>query len=252
MSRLAERVWAAQGDAWQAEGRLRTTLGGGAAELHGIRLMASGLPHAKWNSGDAVDPALVDWQEVHAWYSARAGGAGVPWGVRVPAEVPLNHGRFVFRQRCMGLLPSQFRTATAPAGSTIRFGVPADLPELITIDSAAFGDPPQDIKPWIAPHLGATGFTVAIAELDGAPVGCGTAILTDGPAGPSAGIFGVAVLEHARRRGIAGAVTAWLLERAFAAGADFAHLNPDSDAAHRLYTRLGFVETTGIDIYAGL
>jgi ribosomal protein S18 acetylase RimI-like enzyme len=214
--------------------------------------MASGLPHAKWNNGDVSDPARVDWHQVRLWYLARAHGVGVPWGVRVPAGVSFSGGRFVFRKRCMGLQRPQFKAAPAPAGCTIRCASPDDLLALLTIESAAFGDPPHDVRPWIAPHLGAAGITVAIAELDGAPVATGTAILTDKQAGPSVGVFGVAVLEHARRRGIAGALTAWLIERAFAEGAELAHLNPDTDAAQRLYAGLGFLETEGLDIYCGL
>ena len=75
-----ERVWTAQGDAWQAEGRRRVALGGGAAELPGIRVMASGLPHAQWNSGDVSDPTRVDVETVRDWYASRAHGRGVPWG----------------------------------------------------------------------------------------------------------------------------------------------------------------------------
>ena len=47
-------------------------------------------------------------------------------------------------------------------------------------------------------------------------------------------------------------MTSWLLEQAFADGAALAHLNPDSDAAARLYARLGFVETAGLDVYTDL
>jgi hypothetical protein len=42
------------------------------------------------------------------------------------------------------------------------------------------------------------------------------------------------------------------MQRAFADGAALAHLNPDSEAAERLYTRLGFVATAGLDIYVDL
>lgn len=252
MSRLDERVWAAHGDAWQAQGRLRAALGGGAVELSGIRLMASGLPHAQWNNGDVSNLTRVDWQEVRAWYASRAGGAGVPWGVCIPAGMPLQRGRFVFRQRCMGLLPSDFRSAPTPTGVAIRAGAVDDLATAIAIDSAAFGDPPHVIGPWLAPHFVAPGFTVALAFLDDEPAGIGTAILTGERAGNCVGIFGVAVLDHARRRGVASSLTSWLIARGFADGATLAHLNPDSDAAQCLYARLGFVETAGLDIYTDL
>ena len=59
-------------------------------------------------------------------------------------------------------------------------------------------------------------------------------------------------MAAARRRGIGAALSSWLLERGFAAGADFAHLNPDTDEAARIYERLGFVETPGLDIYVDI
>jgi len=249
---FVERVQVAHGDAGQAEGRVRAAHGGGAAQLPGIRLMASGLPHAQWNHGDVSDPARVDWTAVRAWYAARAGGKGVPWGVQVPAGTPLPRGRFLFRKRCMGLPASDLNAATLPAGVTIRRATAGDLAVAIAIDSAAFGAPPQVAGPWLAPRLAAPGFTVAIASLDDEPVAIGTAILTNEQAGACVGIFGVAVLDHARRRGIAGGLTSWLVERAFGQGATLAHLHPDSDAAQRVYARLGFVETAGLDIYTDL
>jgi ribosomal protein S18 acetylase RimI-like enzyme len=248
LGRLDERVWIAQADAWQAEGRLRTPFGGGAAELSGVRLMASGLPHAQWNSGDVTDPARVDLDVVRAWYAARANGAGVPWGLRVPPDRPIADGRLLFRKRCMGLLPSRHTPVKAPLEIEIKIATSANVDAVARIDDAAFGDAVERTRPWVEPHLDAAGFTVALAELDHEPVGVATAIVTDDCAGPSVGIFGVGVLEWARNRGIGGALTSWLLERAFAAGATLAHLNPDNEAAARLYRRLGFVETAGLDV----
>jgi GNAT superfamily N-acetyltransferase len=249
---LDERVWTAHGDAWQAEGRLRTPFGGGAAELPGVRLMASGLPHAQWNSGDVTDPARADLDAVRAWYASRAHGAGVPWGLRVPAGATLPDGRLLFRKRCMGLLPSRHAPAKAPPRVELRLASPTDADVVTRIDAAAFGDTDEQNRLWVEPHLGAPGFTVALAELDDRPVGVATAILTDDRAGCCVGIFGVGVLERARNRGIGGALTSWLLEGAFAGGATLAHLNPESEAAARLYRGLGFVETGGLDVYIDL
>ena len=252
MTVLDQRVWSAQGDAWQAEGRLREPLGGGAAELPGIRLMASGLPHAQWNNGDVTDPGRVDIEAVRAWYAGRAHGTGVPWGVRVPAGMPFGHGRYLFRKRCMGLVCSHFIPAAPVAGLRIRRATPSDAQAVAGIDASAFGGPMALTRPWGEPQLGAAGFTVALAEFDGDPVGIATAIVTDVRAGPAVGLFGVGVLDRARARGVGSAATSWLLERAFDRGADLAHLNPDTAAAARLYGRLGFTETRGLDVYIEL
>lgn len=57
------------------------------------------------------------------------------------------------------------------------------------------------------------------------------------------------MLSHARGRGVAAAMSSWLLAAGFTAGAELAHLHPDTDATARIYARLGFVETGGLDVY---
>jgi ribosomal protein S18 acetylase RimI-like enzyme len=152
----------------------------------------------------------------------------------------------------MGLLPGDRRAAPTALRLTLRAATPEDLHVLARIDAEAFGAPLEEARSWLAPRLGAAGCTVAIAELDGEAVGMATALLTADRAGPAIGIFGVAVQSSARRRGVATALTDWLLGLGFAQGAALAHLNPDSDAAARLYERLGFVETRGLDVYVDL
>jgi GNAT superfamily N-acetyltransferase len=252
MATFDDLVRLAHGDAWQAEGHLRERFGGGAVELDGARLSASGLPHPQWNNGDLVDPARFDLAAVRDWFATRAFGAGVPWGMRVPAGSFFPHGRFMFAQRCMALRPEQFVTARPPAHVTIAESGLHDVDTIARIDAAAFGEKVEQILPWIAPHLGVQGYTVALARLDGEAVGVATAVSTHGRAGCCVGVFGVGVLERARRRGIGAALSAWLLERAFDAGAMLAHLTPNTEAAARVYARLGFRATPGFDVYAGL
>ena len=93
---------------------------------------------------------------------------------------------------------------------------------------------------------------VALAELDGDPAGTAYTLRSDGAAGPSLYLAGVGVLAAARRRGVGAALSSWLLERGFGAGAELAHLNPDTDEAARIYQRLGFIETPGLDIYVDI
>ena len=249
---LYARIQAAQGDASMAEGALRTALGGGMAELPGVRLMASGLPHPQWNNGEVTDPSLVDIAAVRAWYATCAFGAGVPWGLRVPAGRSFRHGRWLFRKRCMGLAAQDFQPQPVPPGVAIAVAQAADGDAIAVVDVSAFGGAVELSRRWVEPHIAAPGFTVALAAVAGRAVGIATAIRTDDRAGPCVGIFGVGVLADARRRGIASALTSWLLARAFADGAELAHLNPDTDAAAALYARLGFVETPGFDIHVDL
>jgi GNAT superfamily N-acetyltransferase len=244
---FADRVRTAHGDAWEAQGLMRARCGGGAGELRGIRLSASGIAHAQWNNGD-VTAADADIEGARAFFTARR----VPWGVRVPAGMRWAHGRLLFSKRLMGLPAGGHRPAPAVSGLRVRAAAPADLSTVVRIDAEAFGDDPELERQWLEPHLSAPRCTVALAELDGTPVGTGYSLRSDGRAGPCLYIAGVAVASTARRRGVAARITSWLLDRGFAAGAELAHLHPDSDVAGRLYARLGFLETPGFDVYVDL
>jgi ribosomal protein S18 acetylase RimI-like enzyme len=243
---FAELVRAAHGDAWQALGSLFEARGGGSASLPGLRLMASGLPHPQWNSADVCD-AAADIEAARSFYAAY----GVPWGVRVPAGMAWRHGRRLFRQRLMGLFRRGFRAAPTPRGLTIDAADPADLDALLAVDVAAFGSDGDLERPWLSALVGAPPevVTVVRATVRRKVVGTGYSVIADGEAGPSVYIAGISVLPAHRERGVGGAVSTWLVERGFSAGAELAHLHPDDDRAARLYARLGFVETRGLDVY---
>jgi len=253
----AAQVRAAHGDAWQVEGTLRMAFGGGVTAVRGARLMASGIDHPQWNNADVDDPAVADVEAMREWYA----GIGVPWGVRVPAGAAWPHGRFLFRKRLMGLALDGFGrpASNSPLGGQSRVAIrrarPDDLDGVLHIDSIGFQVASADAdlqRQWIEPHLHGEHVDVALAELDGEPVGTGYALRSDGRAGEALYVGGVTVLPNARRRGVASAVTEWLLDRGATAGAQLAHLHPDTDEAARIYARLGFVEVDGLDIYVDL
>jgi len=248
----AARAFEAQIEVWQMHGRRCADRGGGAVAIPGARLMSSGLPFPQWSSGDVDDPARLDLDGARAWYGARAAGRGVPWGLRLPAGTPFAHGRLLFRKRLMALARERLRPAALPPGVALRPAAAADLDLVAAIDARAFENPPEQSRAWLAHQLGAADFGTVVAMLAGAAVGVATAVRSGGRAGDCCGIYGVAVLPEARRRGIAAAMTSQLLARAFDGGATLAHLNPDSDEAARLYQRLGFVEVAGMDIYTEL
>ena len=248
MEALTQRVRTAHGDAWQEEGRLRIPYGGAFAEQPGIRLMASGLPHPQWNNGDVTDASAVDVDRVRAWYAELR----VPWGVRVPSDQAWSHGRHLFRKRLMGLTADGFAPAQPVAGLAVRAATASDMEAVVRVDCAAFGGESSVDRPWLEPHLQADAVTVALALLEGEPVGTAYTLRSDGRAGPALYLAGVGVLEQARRRGVAVAMSSWLLEQGLAAGAELAHLHPDSDSAAGIYARLGFTEVDGFDIYVDL
>jgi ribosomal protein S18 acetylase RimI-like enzyme len=241
-------IRAAHADAWEAHGRYRAGDGGGAERMAGIRLMATGLPHPQWNNGDGEDGAAVDIDAVRAWYAERR----VPWGVRVPAGMRWPHGRHLFRKRLMGLAAERFVPATPPADVTLRVAGAEDIDGVLAVDTIAFEEPVEVERGWIAPLLTQPGMTVCLAEIGGEPVGAGNALRSDGDAGAALYVAGIGVLPAARGRGIGAAVSSWLVERGVAGGAALAHLHPDTDEAARIYTRLGFVEVDGFDVYVDL
>jgi ribosomal protein S18 acetylase RimI-like enzyme len=78
-------------------------------------------------------------------------------------------------------------------------------------------------------------FQVLVARIDGEPVAAALALDHDG----DCGVFNVATIERARRRGLATALTARLLRDAAARGCTTASLQ-STPAAERLYGALGF------------
>jgi ribosomal protein S18 acetylase RimI-like enzyme len=236
----AEWVRAAHGDAWQVLGVA------GTADLPGVRLSATGLPHPQWNNGDVDDPALVDVDAVRRWYADRR----LPWGLRLPGGADWPHGRLLFTKRLMGVRPETFAPAPAPHRVSVRPAAPADFGRLVDVDARAFEEPAEVERPWLALLAEHPSVTVLVAETaGGAVVGTGNVTRSDGRAGPAGYVAGIAVADTHRRQGIGAAITSVLVARAFAAGARLCHLHPDTDAAAGIYARLGFAEVDGLDIY---
>lgn len=243
----ADLVRVAHADAWEELGRQRAGAGGGATRLPGVRLMATGLSHPQWNNGDVHDPGAVDLEHVRRWYA----DLGVPWGLRLPAGAPWPHGRRLFTKRLMGLLPDGFRAARAVAGTwPCAVAGPGDVDDVLRVDTVAFESPDEVERPWLAPLLTQPTVTVLlIRAADGRAVATGYSVLTDGDAGPALYVAGIGVLPEWRGRGLGARISSQLVERGFEAGARLAHLHPDTDAAARIYSRLGFAEVDGLDIY---
>jgi GNAT superfamily N-acetyltransferase len=240
-------VRGAQADALAVQGQLREPGGGAVAAPRDLQLMVAGFEAPGVNSGDVIGPD-PDLEAARAFFAEH----GVTWGLRVPPELPWEHGRLLFRRRMMAMERAAFRPAPEVPGLAVRRVGPEDLATVLHIDSTAFGLNLDDNTRWLAPLLSAERATCALATLDGEPAGTAYTLRSDGAAGPCLYLAGVAVLAEARRRGVGAAMSSWLIERGLAAGAELAHLNPDTDRAARLYERLGFTETPGLDIYVEL
>lgn len=242
---LAARVHAATADAWERMGRLHESTGGGAGEVRDLRLMASGLPRSSWNNADLTGPA-PDLNAARAFYAAR----GVPWGVRVPAGAPLARGRSELTLRMMGLEADDFTPPPAVEGLELRSAKRADAEVVVALDAAGFDEDPRVTRPWTEPHVEAPGFDFVLAALGGETIGTAFALRSDGHPGPALLLAGVTVTPEVRGRGVAGAMSGWLLERGISRGVRFAHLQADTTAAARIYARLGFRDAGELDVYA--
>ena len=149
----------------------------------------------------------------------------------------------------MGLEPAAFQPAGPVPGLAIRVAGTDDLDAVVDLDAGAFGHPREETRPWLAPRFGADGFTVVLASLGGEPAATAYSVRTDGPAGPALLLAGVGVAERLRRRGIGAAISSWLLARGFDEGARLAHLHADTDAAARVYARLGFADAGTLEVF---
>ena len=143
------------------------------------------------------------------------------------------------------------RPVDLPSGGAVPAGVrierledPSRLPDLQAVDLDAFGGDPDVTARFLGPGaLGADHNRVFLAWGDGRAIGAGTAWLLLG----TIGIFGVAVVEHARGRGIGAALTIEAA-RTFGDQVDLAWLHP-TDLARPLYERLGFRAVADWDIW---
>ncbi|WP_432543864.1 GNAT family N-acetyltransferase [Kineococcus sp. SYSU DK002] len=236
-------LFTAHADAWAVLSGARP--GGAVARFPGVRAACSGMPAPQYNGADVVDPALADPGEVAAWFARR----GTPWAWRVRAGTDWG-GELVVRQRLAGVDAAGFAPVDLPAGCAVRVAGAGDLDALAAVDAAAFGGEPAAVRPWFAGQLRTPGVEVVLVTGPGGPLAAAYAVRSDGDAGPAVLLGGVGVVPAARRRGVAAGLSSWALGRAFAAGARFAHLQPDDDAAARVYARLGFVEGPGLEVRA--
>ena len=183
------------------------------------RARALGVPMV-WDIGPSSGPAELGEHLVRHGFSEIEGEPAMGIALAaLPDTLPLPDGVMVERAQDRAALEVWVRTMRAS------FGMPesADAPLLAGMARDTFGDE-------AAAHY-------YIARLDGEPVAC--AALTCG--GGVAGLFSVATMEAARRRGIGTAVTmAPLLdarERGYYVGVLQA-----SEMGYPVYARMGFTE----------
>jgi hypothetical protein len=240
-------VRTAHSDAWQAEGRLRKSHGGGVCAVRGARAMASGIRTPKWNNAD-VTHEQVDIETLSVWYGSR----DMPWGLRVPLELSLAVGEPLFVKRCMGLLASSGaesgrRLVDPPGGVQVRRIRADERDRFVALEVAAFGDDPATARAWLAPQFGVAGFDHWVAEIAGATVGIATSVRSDELAGPAVMVTGVAALPGADARLMKAQLSAQISAKAAHAGpgATLVHVYPDDDEEAAAFAAVGFIEVPG-------
>lgn len=174
---------------------------------------------------------------------------------RVPYVVNLRDGiddRWVPRVRDLGLVelaPEPWMPGMAahplpapgslppPAGHEIRRATDLDgIRDHIAAGSAGFGMPVE----WFETVLGEAtladpGIAIYAGYTDGVPVTAGAGYRT----GSTIGVYNIATVESARRKGYGAAMTMRIVDDGVAAGCDVAVLQ-SSDMGYPVYERLGF------------
>jgi ribosomal protein S18 acetylase RimI-like enzyme len=120
----------------------------------------------------------------------------------------------------------------------------SDLEAVRLVESATFGTPKDIAERFVGRRmLEDDRVRILVAWVDGEPVGEATGYLVDG----TVGVFGVGVVEAARRRGIGAALTV-RAATAFGDRADLVWLQP-SDMARAMYERLGFRRVSDWEVW---
>ncbi len=175
-----------------------------------------------------------------------AASAGVPWSIQVRGDSP--SAEIVTIAGCHGLngrkaLPFMLKALDSSIAAVAEDGLaqvrpvsPEESSTYVGVLANGFGGPKELFQSFGSPAvLGTAGFTGYLVEVDGVPVASGLTAVE----GDWVGIFNIATLPAARRRGYGRAVMSKLLRDAYAAGARHAFLHSSSDGLE-LYKGMGF------------
>lgn len=216
------------------------------ADLDGVQVHTTGLDPLHWNGAHLTRPTdlSVVLPEVRAWFAAR----DKPWALLAAAELDAQPPglRHVTDQNVMLLTePAHSPRPVLPAGLTVRLDAPAA--DIALVQSEAFGDPYDVALAFVEPFVRPAALPPqqTLTAYEGCePVGCATVAVM----GDVAGIYGVAVRDRCRRRGLGAHLTGAMVGLAVAAGCDLVYLNP-SQIGYGVYARLGFSDATPYRIW---
>ncbi len=213
----------------------------------GVALVATGLPPRLFNQ------VLVEWDSVRpeaiAAAVAKTRDRGDPFVVSLRSGMD---DQYLPLMAQLGLVPLSTEpwmpgmalhplpssgTAATPLGHEIRRVT--DRPgvrDLIVTGAAGFGMPVEWVEGVIGePLVALPGASLYVGYSDGAPVTTGVGIRT----GRTIGIYFIATVEAARRRGLGAAMTMRIVDDGASSGCDVAILQA-SHMGYPIYWRLGF------------
>jgi ribosomal protein S18 acetylase RimI-like enzyme len=145
------------------------------------------------------------------------------------------------RNPLMACRPDRFKPPAASDVALQRLTAASDAADLEAFQTIRWtnGGDNQDPVPSVEQlrkELAATTSVYLLALLDAERAGTGVSHTLEG----ATEVVGVVTRAEKRRRGVAAAVTADLVSRAFAEGRDFVFLDAANEGAARIYERLGF------------
>jgi GNAT superfamily N-acetyltransferase len=247
----ADRVAAAY-----PEGLRRRALaveGGEAVEVDGLVIGLTNLPAEELNSvgvlHEPADPAsaLEAAEEIfrsrgHPFFGIELEPGRFPALEAAVRETGLT---LLLTRPAMAASVAGLRDVDVPDGVTIEVvGDRAALDDLRGVDFEAFGGDRAITDRFLSERwLGLDDFRSLLARDPAGPVGVATGLLLE----DTVGVFGVGVVERARRHGVGAALTV-RAARGLADRADLAWLLP-SDMARALYGRLGFRQVSTWEIW---
>ncbi|MCO8273083.1 GNAT family N-acetyltransferase [Actinoplanes sp. TRM 88003] len=158
-------------------------------------------------------------------------------------EALLIEAGFAVEERHDYLVCSTGSFDPAPVPDGFRLGAPVTDTQrmaMISVQNEAFGGAPTATvadAARVARQQAAGGVAIMAVDGNGGCAGGGQAVP---PNGGVSEVAGIAVRPQCRRRGLAGAITAAVTARLFAAGADIAWLEASGTESWRVYERVGY------------
>lgn len=237
---VGDRIHAGMVAAWR--NRVRHIEGHGIHDVDGLVVCLSNLP------ADDLNVALVEREPEDAlealsraewWFSARGRTLGIEIErarhPSVESAIRIMHLKMVVYRSAMAASTAEVADPVVPDGVEIsRIEDAEAMRALVDINVEAFEMERGVTERFLGPTmLGVPEIRTYVATLDGEPVAVAGTDLFDG----AVGVFGVATLERARRRGIGTAITAFAILDA--PGADLAWLHP-TPMGQSVYERMGF------------